>query len=102
MNTMTRSELKAAVKEKGSFYFSAGAMRFFRSRLESDARQGRDGRFYFVTSEQFDDNSPRLYSVRAFRPYAENRSCMDNVSEFQEFKTKDDAIWSLIESKGKI
>jgi hypothetical protein len=62
----------------GQYFFSSGAMRFFSSRIGREVIGGR----YFITSEQFDYNSPRLYTIR---------ECIDGkveqVSEFQEYKS---------------
>lgn len=48
------------VREAVPHYFSRSTMRFFRAKVESGLLYGR----FFVTSEQFNDASPRLYSVR--------------------------------------
>jgi hypothetical protein len=53
-------------------------MRFFRSRV----LQGTIGGHFFVTSEQFDANSPRLYTVR----YADDSGAIHDASAFQAFK----------------
>ncbi len=58
----TIAELKARNKENGGHYFDASTMRFFRSKIESGILSG----CYFVTSEQFDDDTPRKYSLRRF------------------------------------
>ena len=44
----------------GNHFFDASAMRFFDSRKLTDTYFGR----LFITSERFDDNTPRLYTIR--------------------------------------
>ena len=73
---------------KGSF-FSAGAKRFFRSRILPTVYQGPGGMF-FLTSEQFDDNSPRLYTVRQYFLEWERRE-VKTVGDFNTM-TKAQAI----------
>lgn len=75
--------IKAAHQNHGGHFFSAGALRFFRSRISEKVHQGPGG-IYFVTSEQFDECSPRLYTVRHFQPI----SCgIDTVGQFQQHAT---------------
>lgn len=54
------SEIKAANRAAGYFFFSPDTMRFFNSRVETGVIGGR----YFITSEQYDENSPREYTAR--------------------------------------
>lgn len=86
----TIDDVKRINKEKGYHFFDRDTMRFFRSRIEKD--QLRFGQLiddkYFITSEQFDEDSPRLYTVRKFNS---ERGSMNTVGEFQEFKNKFDA-----------
>lgn len=60
----TVAQIKAAHTAAGKFFFSPGAMRFFRSRVLPGVYGGR----YFITSEQFVSSegrpSPRQYNVR--------------------------------------
>lgn len=64
-------------------WFSASAMRFFNSRTAQTAVV-KDGKAYFVSSEQFDYSSPRLFSVRVYDFATDD---IDTVGEFQEYKT---------------
>ena len=77
------SDVKRINKEKGQHFFSKGAMRFFNSRIETRGNliKGK----YFITSEQFDRDSPRLYSVKKFN---KESGSIDQVGEFQQFKTR--------------
>ena len=69
-------------------WFAAGP--FFRTRIETVLLGGR----YFVTSEQFDDDHPRLYTVREV---ADNGD-VNSASDFQAFETADEAL-TFIEGK---
>ena len=82
------SEVTAHHATREVDWFAAGP--FFRTRLESDLLNGR----YFVTSEQFDDGYPRLYTVREV---ADNGD-VNSASDFQAFETADEAL-TFIEGK---
>jgi hypothetical protein len=83
----TISQIMAANKRNGYHFFEPGAMRFFNSHVMRYVYNGKGG-VYFITSEQFDWNSPRLYTIRQFHPETGN---VDTASEFQEFRTLEDA-----------
>lgn len=72
-----------ANEDAGGRWFDAGNKRFFRSRIGQTVYQGPGG-YYFTTSEQFDDNSPRLYSVRQFDL---STGSVSTVGEFQSYAT---------------
>jgi len=67
-------------------WFDPSSMRFFRSRV-GDAVYG-DGGNFFVSSEQFDDRSPRLYTVRV----AYDDGSIDEVGKFQQYPTYGEAV----------
>ena len=73
-------EIKCINKEKGYYFFEPDTMRFFKSRVGDTVFQGGGG-IFFVTSEKFDYNSPRNYTVREFIPETGN---INTVSEFNE------------------
>lgn len=79
MHYRTIAEVKLANHASGYHWFEPGTMRFFRSRIAPGVIGGR----YFISSEQFDDGSPRLYTVREARP----DGSIEDASEFQEFTT---------------
>lgn len=64
---------------QGFHFFDRDAMRFFRSRIAPGVVHGR----VFITSEQFDYQSPRLYTVRALK----DDGSTAQLSEFQQFDT---------------
>ena len=74
------SQIKAANSAAGLYFFSPDTMRFFRSRVASSTVYG--GR-YFITSEQFNAGSPRLYTIRR----CNDNGSIDTVGEFQGYKT---------------
>jgi hypothetical protein len=81
--------IKRKNAEAGKFFFSDGAMRFFRSRVGQYGYMSTGGKkVYFVTSERFDHKSPRLYSVRVANMETGD---IDEVSEFQEYRSRSGA-----------
>lgn len=93
-DTMTKAELRAAVKATGSYFFQPATMRFFHSVLETGAQRGPNGPWYFVTSERFDEDSPRFYTVRTFDP-SKGRGCTGDVGGFQAHRTLEAAKEAL-------
>ena len=89
-----------AVNATGSHWFDAGAMRFFQSRVEYvDTVDADRGQWLFISSEQFDETEPRLYTVREVdtsRSYPGTRGAVvDTVGEFQGHETFVDALATL-------
>ena len=60
---MNIDHIKTKNEQAGYFFFEKGAMRFFNSRICPTVYKG-DGGVFFITSEQFDHNSERKYTVR--------------------------------------
>ena len=60
---MTMLEVKRAAAEHGSFWFDAPTMRFFRARVMPKVWNTPAGPA-FISSEQYDEDSPRCYTVR--------------------------------------
>lgn len=58
--------IKISNANHGFHFFSASAMRGFKTRVSPKVYQGVGG-IYFVTSEAL-GNGPRLYTVRQFEP----------------------------------
>lgn len=79
--------------EAGGHFFDDGAMRFFNSRILWDSWAISGGVIYFVTSEQFDYNSPRLYSLRKGDLW--NPRDTDTIGEFQQYETRAQAVYAL-------
>jgi hypothetical protein len=80
----TIAQLKELNKEKGLHFFSRDAMRFFNSRVQTNAPYNG---CVFVTSEKCGYGSPRLYTVRAMH----QNGAVSTISEFQEFTTREEA-----------
>jgi len=81
------ADLKRLNEQNGGCWFEPSTMRFFRGRIESGILRGR----YFVSSEQFDDNTPRKYTLRSF----DDKGSVDTVGEFQAHRSKADAISAI-------
>ena len=80
MNYYSMEDIKRATEDAGRYFFSPGAMRFFKSRVGDTVFQGIGG-IYFVTSEKFDWQSPRNYTVRQFNP---ETGKIDTIGDFNE------------------
>jgi hypothetical protein len=79
-------EVMKANKRNGGHWFDDDTTRFFRSKVERTYR--RTTGLVFITSEQFDDDSPRLFTVRD----ADDNGKVSTVGNFQRFATLDEAI----------
>lgn len=85
INTVT--DLKREYYRKSSgHWFDKDTMRFFRSRVGDKIYEN----YYFISSEQFNDRSPRLYTIRKFF-IKEGKIYIDTVGEFQQFETYNQA-----------
>ena len=83
MNTPTIWDIRRAHAAAGFHFFDQAAMRFFGSRILPTVHT--DGhRVLFVTSERYDDRTPRLYTVREFDP---TTARIDTVGDFQGYTT---------------
>ncbi len=81
-----------AILSNSGYFFSKGAMRFFNSRILWATLSPTAEGFAFITSEQFDHNSPRLYTVREWRV---STSSIEELSDFQQFETRAQAVAHL-------
>lgn len=77
------ADVRTANRELGHHFFERDTMRFWRSRVCSEVIGGR----FFITSEQFGDDSPRLYTVRE----CEDDGSIRTVGEFQQYRTREAA-----------
>ena len=73
-------------------FFSKGAKRFFNSKINMQqfAKYG-----FFITSEKYDENAKREYTIRFFRKSSNNNYSIDSASEFQEFSSLGNATKEL-------
>lgn len=90
------TELKELSAAAGSHFFERSTMRFFRSRIVPTIYAGPGGVF-FVTSEQYDDNSARMYTVRQFNP---ETAGIHSVSGFNEMSRENALSLARESSKG--
>ena len=72
-------------------WFDPGAMRFFRSRLPKTGAMLEDGRALFISSEQYDAYSPRLYTLRC----QATDGSIDTVGDFQAYRSRRQATVAL-------
>ena len=89
------NEIMQLCADANCHFFEHDTMRFFKSKVVSDYAAEIDGgaAYRFITSEQFDSSSPRLFTVRELRVRSEHRHV--TVGEFQQHKTKDAAKKNL-------
>ncbi len=70
----------------GRYFFSEDTMKFFRSYVKLDQPVYRkNDKYYFISSECFDEESPDLFTVREFNSVDHS---VKSVSKFQQFKTE--------------
>lgn len=79
-------ELKAMNRRRGYHFFDKSTLRFFNSVVYNNVRTGTTG-WYFVTSEQFEDN-PRRFTVRKM----DESSRVATIGRFMEYHTFEDAL----------
>lgn len=80
----TIADLKALNRENGQHFFERDTMKFFRSKIESGIIAGNR----FITSEQFNDESARKFTVRTF----DTKGRIGQIGEFQAHATRAAAI----------
>ena len=83
--------VKRASEDRGQHFFSPGATGFFNSRYSSYAYKVGD-QAYFITSERFSSDMPRLYTIRVCNL---TTGRINTVGEFQEYKTAREARSAL-------
>lgn len=72
--------IKYANEQAGQHFFSPSTMRFFKCRVGEKVYKG-EKLYYFVTSERFDWDGPRMFTVRKFDP---ETGYVDTVGEFNQ------------------
>lgn len=76
--------IKHYYRKTNGHFFDKSTMRFFNARVSDTVYPGSDIVF-FITSEKYDHNSPRLFTLRSYRP---NNGEIETIGEFQQFKAK--------------
>lgn len=79
-------EVRKANKAIGHHWFNRSSMSFFNSQVIGGDKL--INKRFFISSEQFDASSPRLYTIRLALPTGE----VDTYGEFQAYETRKDAI----------
>ena len=83
----TIKEIKQANRSRGYHFFDDASMKFFNSRIETGVLHGE----YFITSEQFNYTSPRLFTIRKVKANGQ----VITIGEFQHYRSLDEAIKAL-------
>lgn len=86
---MTMQEFIQGNKDAHKHFFDTETMRFFHSRVVMSSWNG-DG--LFITSEKFDAQSPRRYSIRRGNLTTFD---VDSVGEFQQYNSSSSAQSAL-------
>ena len=89
---MNIKQFKKLNKDENKHFFEPATLRFLNSKIESDfikpnivnCKQG-----FFITSEQYDNDTPRLYTIRQANFSNGN---VDTIGKFQGYNTKKEAI----------
>jgi hypothetical protein len=82
------ADVKQANKAIGGSWFAPSTMQFFGTRIESKLMTRTiSGRQVFVTSEQLNNDSPRLFTIREALP----GGSIKTVGEFQQYPNLSDA-----------
>src|SRR5574339_636577 len=93
MRTMSRNYIND-VTRSGSPFFTPEAMAFFDSRVEGDVYFTNDAHrsAFVVTSEQFDEQSPRLFTIRYIYRDNTGRYRVETLGEFQAYPNYTSAL----------
>lgn len=76
----TKAQMTSINKQHSGHWFDKDAIRFFNSRVH-----GQTNKYgLFISSEQYSDGTPRMYTVRLFHPAT---GSVYSVSDFQQFAT---------------
>ena len=89
----TIADVKRANKEKGGEWFSRNTMKFFKSKIVSPLYGGA----YFVTREQYDENSKPRFTIRLARKNGD----IETHGQFMEYGNVDMAKDYAKEYAGK-
>jgi hypothetical protein len=84
MIRLTLTEMKQANKAIDHHWFSKGSMEFFNTRIVEQPNKFN----MFITSEQFNDESPKGYNIRYFN---EKTSKVETIGDFQKFDSLEQA-----------
>lgn len=79
-------EVRIANNSIGHHWFTPASMRFFNSQVTGSDKL--INKRFFISSEQFDFNSDRMFTIRLVKPNGE----VETYGEFQAYKTKKEAI----------
>ena len=93
VKTIPMSQIKRLNKKRGQFWFNPDTLRFFKSRLPDTAIKVGE-KAYFVSSEQNEEDDPRLYSIRVCDLQTGR---VNTVGEFQQYRTSEAAHKALTE-----
>jgi len=94
MKFKTMAEFKQANKKTGQKWFSPETMKFWNSKIESTLL-GKEDKQVFITSERYDLDSPKKYTIRHAMPSGNVQSVFD----FGNFDTLEEALFTAGEAQ---
>ena len=98
MTKANLAALKAEMSAAGSFFWSRGAMKFFNSRSTTAVTESYDKRrVYFVTSERFDDTTPRRYTVRMWDRDVKQENTIGEFQQYRDLRTARNAMYGMVD-----
>ena len=91
--------IETVIRKHNGHWFSEDSKRFFRSRWENTAYQNEGSLYaYFISSEKFNDHTPRKYTIRRINMRNgefSTSSPIPPIFEFQQYTTKKQANKAL-------
>ena len=82
-NTPTNiNQIRINCNHSNNNFFDKDTMKFFNSRITNSIKRTDTKDIYFITSEKFDCNSQREYTIRK---YIHNTCNIETIGEFQQY-----------------
>ena len=83
----TISDIREASIRAGSHWFDRSTLRFFRSRMLPEVYNGPGG-IFFISSEQYSDETARLYTVRQFHPKDADITTVGDFNKLSKYQAR--------------
>ncbi len=87
------------IRKNNEHWFAPGAMRFFNSVVYWDSLVEGEDCWYFVSSEQFDDQTPRKFTVRKVNADIRIGTDPFDFQAFDDLDSAEEAIQQLIKKE---
>lgn len=80
-------DIRQVVDAHRGHFFDKFNIRFFNSKILPTVYRGQ----YFITSERFNDETPRMYTIRQI----DEKGNIETIGDFQQYKTIRAAIKAI-------